>query len=638
MQNKSSKKIRDPDALRSKAAALPRKPGVYIMHGEDGKVIYVGKSKSLRDRVSQYFHGAHEVKTEKMASAVYDFEFIVCATEMEALSLENRLIKHHTPKYNIKLKDAKSYPYIRVNIKSKYPTVTMTRTRLSDGALYFGPYSSTSTVYSVIASLERTLGIPSCKKKFPSDIGKSRPCVNYQIGRCVGLCTGNISEEEYRETIDTAVHILRGGTSGAIKALTEDMYRYSESMQFEKAAKCRDTITSLKKLGEKQSAVTSPDVECDVFGLCTSGNTSSSHDSISVFYIRSGYIADRDHFLFDDSAIVNAEESDDSPLTSFITRLYVGREYIPKDILLSFDISDSDHALLTECLSGQAGHRVNIKTPKRGASKQLCDLACEDAKVHAESEVSTHRALEKMLAHLASILRLEVFPERIEAYDISNLGSEHITAGMVVAVNGKLTKSEYRTFSISSLSAPDDYSAMKEALLRRMAHTKDEPKDGVPPPSPDLILLDGGAGHVSVIKEALDEAGYYVPVFGMVKDEHHKTRTIVSDTGEIDISKQMDVFRFVYSLQEEVHRYTVGRMTKAKRKTLKTSSLEKIHGIGPAKAKILLSHFRTLAAVKEASFEELSSVSGITETDAGNIIKYFEKQQNNTNSEIKSKK
>ena len=615
--------VRNIDSLRSKAAALPHSPGVYIMRGADGNVIYVGKSRSLRDRVSQYFHGSHDIKTQRMADSVYDFEFIVCSTEMEALTLENRLIKHHTPKYNMKLKDAKSYPYIRLNIKSDYPKISMTRTRLADGALYFGPYSSTQTVYSVIASLEKTLGIPSCKKKFPADIGKSRPCVNYQIGRCVGLCTGNISKEEYKEIIATAADILRGGTSGAIKALTEEMYRFSESMEFEKAARCRDTVSALKKLGEKQTAVSSPDVECDVFGFCPANNTRSGHDSISVFYIRSGYVSDRDHFLFDDSAIVDGE--DESPVMSFITRLYTSREYIPREILLSFELSDSDSELLSDFLSEKAGRKVHVKTPKRGASKSICDLATEDARLHAENKVSKHKATEKMLSRLAEMLSLEVFPERIEAFDISNLGSEHITAGMVAAVDGKLVKSEYRSYSIRSITAPDDYSAMKEAVLRRMAHAGETLSDGSRAPSPDLLLLDGGIGHVNVVEEALAEGNYYVPVFGMVKDDRHKTKTLVSSSGEIDISKQTDIFRFIYSIQEEVHRYTVGRMTNAKRKTLKRSTLENIDGIGPAKAKKLLRHFGSMTAVKNATADELKAVGGITEKDANNIIAYYSK-------------
>ncbi len=625
MAYKKNSTARDLGALRAKAAALPRSPGVYIMHGAGDEIIYVGKSRSLRDRVSQYFHGTHDTKTERMADSVYSFDFITCSSEMEALSLENRLIKHHTPKYNIRLKDAKSYPYIRLDHKSEYPRITMTRTRLSDGALYFGPYSSTSTVYSVISSLERSLGIPSCKHRFPADIRKTRPCVNYQIGRCCGVCTGNVTPADYRRLIDTAVEILRGGTAGPIRELSSDMERYSANLQFEEAARCRDTIAALRRLGERQTAVTSPDTECDVFGFCPAQDNASAHDSISVFFIRSGYISDRDHYLFEDTAII--EESDESPLASFITRLYDRREYIPHEVLLSFDLSDSDHELVSGYLSKRAGRHVTLKTPKRGASRSLCALAVQDAGFHAENKVSKSRATERMLGRLAELLSLEVLPERIEAYDISNLGSEHITAGMVAAVEGHLKRSEYRTYSIASNGAPDDYAAMREAVLRRMAHTSDTLPDGSRAPSPDLILLDGGAGHVSVISQALDEHGYFVPVFGMVKDEHHKTRTLVSADGEIDISKQTDIFRFVYLLQEEVHRYTVGRMSKAKRRTLRRSSLENIPGIGPAKAKRLLSHLKTFGAVKNADIESLAAAPGISQSDAATVYEYFHKDE-----------
>lgn len=619
---------RNLDALRSKAAALPRLPGVYIMHGAKNEVIYVGKSRSLRDRVSQYFHGSHDTKTEQMASHVYDFEFIVCTSEMEALSLENRLIKHHTPKYNIKLKDAKSYPYIKVDHKCDYPRITMTRNRLSDGSAYFGPYSSTSTVFSVITALERTLGIPSCKRRFPADIGKERPCINYQIGRCVGLCTGNVSKEEYKKIIGTGIDILKGGITDAVNSLTEDMYKYSEELEFEKAAKCRDTIEALKKLGEKQTAVTSPDVECDVFGFCPANKTAAGHDSLSVFYIRSGYISDREHFLIDDAALFNLPcDCDESDLTTMVTRIYGDREYIPKEILLSFEISENDRQLMVNYLTEKAGRKVNVKTPKRGASKSLCELAVNDARRHAESKVSKRKATEKMLFRLADILCLEVFPERIEAFDISNIGSEHITAGMVVAINGKFAKNEYRTYSIKSLDMPDDYSSMKEAVLRRLRHSAVADENGKATPFPDLLLLDGGIGHVNVISESLANNGYAIPVFGMVKDDHHKTRTLVSKDGEVDISRMTDVFNFIYSLQEEVHRYTVKRMSGAKRKSVKHSSLEKINGIGPAKAKNLMAHFKTLSALKNATIEEISSISGITQANAEEIYKHFRNER-----------
>ena len=593
------------------------------MQNESGQVIYVGKSRSLRDRVSQYFHGSHDSKTAKMASHVHDFRFITCDTEMEALALENSLIKQHTPKYNIKLKDAKSYPYIKINIKSQWPRITMTRKRIPDGSLYFGPYSSTSTVFSAIHQIERTLGIPTCKKKFPEDIGKERPCVYYQIGRCVGVCTGKIENGEYRRMIEEAADILRGGTRDVIKKLTEEMMEASDNLEFETAARHRDSIEALRKLGERQKAVGSPDVECDVIGLHLTGFEGADvkfRDCATVFYIRSGYIADSEHFLFggdeitlDDSDDIESDTGD-SPLSSFLMSLYQSREYIPGEILLSFEIPEHDRLLLSDYLSEKADHKVTVRTPKKGASKYLCDMAVTDAAKHSENSAKRDKNNERTLANLASALQLEVLPERIEAYDISNLGDEHITAGMVVAVEGKLKKSEYRTFNIKFKSSQDDYAAMEEAISRRLAHIGEE--GGSMSDYPDLILLDGGQGHVSVIKKLLEERGFDIPVFGMVKDEHHKTRTLTDGEYEINIARQADVFRLIYGIQEEVHRYSVSRMTNAKRKTLKTSSLEKIKGIG---------HFGSFAELKNADESALALVSGVSQKDAAEIYKHFHK-------------
>lgn len=623
------------DWLREKSASLPRTPGVYIMQNERGEVIYVGKSRSLRDRVSQYFHGSHDEKTTQMAASVHDFRFITCDTEMEALALENSLIKQYTPKYNIRLKDSKSYPYIRIGIKSKYPRITMTRKRLPDGALYFGPYSSASTVFATIAQLERTLKIPTCKKRFPEDIGRDRPCVYYQIGRCMGVCTGGITPEEYGKAVEQAADILRGGTQDVIRSLTEQMTRASDELEFEEAARCRDTIDALRKLGERQKAVGDPNTECDVIGLNLTkyeGEEVKFRDCATVFYIRSGYIADSEHFIFGRDEITlssdiaeNADDEGDSPLSSFVMSLYQSREYIPAEILLSFELPEHDRLLLCEYLSEKSGRKVTIRTPKKGASKYLCAMAVKDASVHSENQLKRESDREKTLVNLASLLRLEVLPERIEAYDISNLGDEHITAGMVAAIDGKLKKSEYRTFKIKSTDTQDDYAAMTEAISRRLAHIGEE--GGNMSAYPDLILLDGGKGHVSVIKELLRERGFDIPVFGMVKDEHHKTRTLTDDDGELNIARHPDVFRLIYEIQEEVHRYTVGRMTGAKRKTMKTSTLEKIKGIGPAKAKALLSHFGSLTALKNASEAEISEVSGISKSDAENVYNYFRQEK-----------
>ena len=611
-------------ALQNKAAALPRQPGVYIMQNETGKVIYVGKSRSLRDRVSQYFHGAHDAKTARMAASVYDFRFIACDTEMEALALENSLIKQYTPKYNVKLKDAKSYPYIKIDVTAEYPRIRMDRKRVPDGSLYFGPYSSTGTVFSVISELERTLGLPSCKRRFPEDIGRERPCVYYQIGRCAGLCTGEVTKEQHRASINAAAGILRGGTRDVIASLREKMLAASESLEFEQAARYRDEIESLRKLGERQKAVSSPDVECDVIGLrLTDVEGVRFRDSASVFYIRSGYIADSEHFLFGGDEITAGEDDDtaDSPFSAFLMSLYQSREYIPGEILLSFDLPEHDRELLSSYFTERSGHKVEVRTPKRGASKYLCDMAVTDAEKHAENYAKRERDNEKTLLQLAKTLSLEVLPERIEAYDISNLGDEHITCGMVVVVDGKFKKNEYRTFSIRSKITQDDYAAMTEALERRLSHIG-MPDDNMSA-MPDLILLDGGRQHVSVIREMMAQSGYDIPVFGMVKDEHHKTRTLVDDSGEIRFARQADVFKLIYGIQEEVHRFSVSRMSNAKRKTLKTSSLEKIRGIGPAKAKALLQGLKTIKAVKEATVEELAAVPGVSQTDAEEVYRYF---------------
>ena len=605
--------------LRSKAAALPRVPGVYIMRAASGQVIYVGKSRSLRDRVSQYFHGAHDVKTARMAGSVHDFDFIVCDTEMEALALENRLIKQHTPKYNIRLKDAKSYPYIRLSMGDEYPRLSMTRSRVGDDSLYFGPYSGVSTVFSIIHTLESTLGLPSCKRVFPRDIGRERPCVYRQMGKCVGVCAGDVDKEEYAALVRCAIQILRGGTREAIASLEERMNEASENLRFEEAARCRDSIAALKRLGEKQKAVGSPDFECDVIALARD----DAGDSASVFYVRGGYIADSEHFLFAPDAITSGEEGD-SPLSAFVLGLYQSREYIPKEILLSFSLPEEELAALSACLSERAGHRITVRTPQRGDARQLCLMAERDAAQHGENQRKRDEGDMKVLVRLASLLELETVPERIEVYDISNLGAEHITAGMIVAENARFKKSDYRYFKIRSVEgAPDDYASMREVILRRIAHLEDS--SGSYSVRPDLILLDGGRGHVSVVREALREAGVDIPVFGLVKDQHHKTRTVVGEEEEIGIARDTLVFPFLYKLQEEVHRFTVSGMSAAKRKTLRTSSLEKVKGIGPAKAKALLHHFGTLANMREASVSEIESVRGMSRREAENVYEFLHK-------------
>ncbi len=607
--------------LRHKASLLPKSPGVYIMEDKNSHVIYVGKSRALKNRVSQYFHGSHDIKTAKMASKVCDFRYITCDSEMEALVLENNLIKQYTPKYNILLKDAKSYPYIKIT-DEEYPRIVMTRKREKDGT-YFGPYSGTSTVYNVIATLEKTLGLPSCKRKFPEDIGKSRPCVYRQIGRCCGVCAGDVSREEYGEIIKDAAKLLRGDTAGVERSLTERMMKAAEEERFEEAARCRDSVTALKKLSEKQKTQLSPDTECDIIALATHEGC----DCAAVLNIRGGMICDSEYFMFGADEITGVGDGgEESPFSAFIVNLYRYRENIPREVLLSFEMPVGDMDITEQFLTEKAGRKVTLRTPVRGEARKLCLMAQRDAVRHSETRRRRDDTDERILTTLARLLSLEVVPERIEAYDISNLGSEHITAGMIVTDGCKLKKSDYRYFRIKSIDAPDDYAAMRETLSRRLSHINDG-GDSSLASAPDLILLDGGAGHVSVVRELLKKMDVHIPVFGMVKDEHHKTRTVVSDTEEVSIAREAEVFRFIYKLQEEVHRFTVSRMTDAKRKTLKTSSLEKIPGIGPAKASKLLKYFGTLSKLREATAEEIEKTPGVSAKDAGEVYGYFHSKE-----------
>ena len=607
------------DAKRSellqKALTLPLTSGVYIMRDKAGKVIYVGKSRALKNRVSQYFRDSQkDIKCERMVSSVASFDYILTDSEMEALTLENSLIKQYTPKYNIKLKDAKSYPYIKIDLDSPYPKITMTRRRANDNARYFGPYSSASAVYSIIQTIQKSFGVASCDKSFPRDIKKSRPCLNSHLGFCMAPCTGEVSSEEYKAVFKEIIAFLKGSYKEAEESLKEKMEDAAENLMFEAAARYRDRIASLKSLWQRQKVVGSPDLNEDVFSIYL-GETCSC---LSVFFIRSGSVVDNENHIFNADQIIDGES-----LCSFLCELYTAREFIPKEILLVCDLSIEEKTMLEEYLSNLAGERIYIHLPQKGEKKALCDMVYENAAQNARLYEKQNEHDNTVLVKLASLLALEVVPERIEAYDISNFGNDNITAGMIVAQNGRLLKNDYRSFKIST-GAQDDYAAMREAISRRLAHLSDT--EGSFSNIPDLILLDGGKGHVSVIRELIESLGLDIPVFGMVKDEHHKTRALTDGENEIAIAREQSVFVFVYKLQEEVHRYSISRMTNAKRKSVKTSTLEEIPGIGKTKAKNLLAHFKSLAAIKKAAVYELAGVAGVSKTDAENIVKYFNDQ------------
>lgn len=605
------------EELLEKANSLPLSPGVYIMRDKNQRIIYVGKSRKLKNRVSQYFQQSKKnTKTFRMVTMAEDFDYIVCKTEIEALVLENSLIKLNAPKYNIKLKDAKSYPYIKIT-GEEYPRVLFTRTRSADKGKYYGPFSGSSVAYSILDILYKSLGIPSCKRKFPQDFGKERPCIYYQMNQCCGLCTGKMAKEEYEGLISCASEILNGNIRSATERLTNRMYNFAEAENFEAAAKCRDTIKSLENLNQKQNVVGAPDMNFDAFGFFSNDVVSC----MSVLYVRNGVVNDKADFVFNSDAITDGEA-----LASFVAEHYMGRDYIPKNIFISFEITDDDTQMLESFLGERSGTRVYIKKPERGTHNKLIQIVVGNAEEKArQTEIDTKKD-ESILAKLAQLLCLEVLPERIEAYDISNIGRENITAGMVVFENGKALKSDYRIFKIKSVyDSTDDYASMREALQRRIKHLKED-KSGAFAIYPDLLLIDGGKGHVSTVKEVLYEEGIDIPVFGMVKDDYHKTRALCTDTEEINIAKERAIFMFIYGIQEEVHRFTVGKVNAAKRITLKRSSLENIDGIGPSKAKKLLGEFKTLSALKSASESEISAVKGISRTDAHNIFEYFKKK------------
>ncbi len=599
------------ERLRDKANSLPQVPGVYIMKDSEGKIIYVGKSKRLKNRVTSYFVGSsHNLKTAKMVSKVSDFDYIVCKTEIEALSLENTLIKKHYPKYNIRLKDAKSYPYIKVT-NEEYPKLIVTRERKSDRAKYFGPYSGASAAYAALDAVMRIFGIPTCKRSFPRDIGKERPCIYKDMDRCVAPCTGRISAEEYKELIKGAERVLDGG-SGEVKAdIERRMMIAADSLEFERAAYLRDQLVAIDKLSEKQKVVADTKVNRDVFAA----DFSSSVGVLAMLSIRGGALINKNEFLLSAQDPPAPEE-----LISLIAFHYDEWGNVPREIMLDFEVDEEGRALLSEYLSLETKYKVSVKIPERGDGRALCNMALENAKESARQHILESEREDKNIKRLSEILGLSEFPKRIEAYDISNIGNENIVASMVVWTDGKLKKSDYRLFSIKTTEGADDYGSMREALTRRLSHIGDGTQSLGD--APDLLLVDGGDAHVGVAKGVLEALSLEIPVFGMVKDDFHKTRALTDGEREISIAKEFDVYAFIYNLQEEAHRFAVKTSQKAKIKTMTTSSLEKIEGIGPAKARALLSAM-PLGKIRQASVDELLSVKGIGKADAERIHEYF---------------
>lgn len=602
--------------LREKAAALPLCPGVYLMKDKGGRVIYVGKSRKLRNRVSSYFIGAHNRKTERMVENVVDFDTILCDSEIEALSLENVLIKQHRPHYNIKLKDAKSYPYIKVT-DGAYPRLLVTRDRHTGHGRYFGPYSGTAAAYAAAEAVGRIFRLPTCRRQFPRDIGRERPCLYHQMGRCLAPCTGEVTAEQYRALMEQVCAVLSGNVRPTVALLEEQMQACAAEERFEEAARCRDGIAALRQLTDRQKIVSDAGVEEDVYAVWSDDVCGV----LACLSVRDGKLCNKNEFVF------SAAEVPDGPgIAAFLYELYGEEGYVPRTLLLDMPMEDEERDALSEAFSRRMGHRVTITVPQRGRGRHLCDMALSNARERAARYRADCVREDKTLVTLCHLLSLEVVPSRIEAYDISNIGAEHITASMVVYRDGRMQKSAYRTFRIRETGGIDDYGAMREALTRRLAHIGDG-SDSLGE-APDLILLDGGVGHVHVGLSVLAACGRAdIPLFGMIKDDFHKTRALTDGVHEIGIAAEQAVYALIYQIQEEAHRVAIGHTMGAKRRTLRHSSLEGIPGIGPAKAKKLLAAFSSITHLKEARQDDIAAVRGISRADAAAVYRHYHKEE-----------
>lgn len=580
------------------------------MKNFEGTVIYVGKSKALKNRVSSYFlpSANHTGKTLKMVNSVYDFDVYHTATELEALLLENRFIKQYMPRYNIKLKDSKGYPYICVT-SEEYPRILVENERVYKDAKYFGPFSSGVAAKNIIDVAKRAFMLPTCNKKFPNDIKKnSRPCLNYHIKRCGGVCIGNVSVDEYNELISDAVHVFKGEYNSLEKQLTEKMNIASDSLDFENAAKYRDFLVSIKRIGDKQHIVAPADAEVDVIGLYSD----EMSGAFVWLFVRGGAITDKEEVVFGASEIVNSES-----IVTFLIEFYKTRQFVPKEIWIDYPMGKDDLELLNQFFKEEFQRNVNVFVPKIGDKKHLLSQASSNAK---ESVLRDRREKEKngyFLSEFSRLLNLESIANRIEAYDISNSGNDYITASMIVLYDGKFARGKYRSFNIKTTHGQDDFGSMREALERRMAHSE---KDWE---YPELILIDGGVGQVNAVLDIVKRYSPKTSVFGMVKDEHHKTRTLTDGTKEISIAHLNDIYTFVYKIQEEAHRVAISKMDAKRRKSYKKSSLENIKGVGEKTAKVLLAYFGGLKNIKSASMEDLASVKGVSKSAAKAIYEFY---------------
>ena len=595
--------------LKEKALTLPLAPGVYIMRDKADKVIYVGKAKKLKNRVSQYFQDTanHTPKTRIMVSKIHHFDVIVAASEFEALVLECSLIKRYLPKYNILLKDDKGYPYLRLDRREIYPRITLVSKIADDGAEYFGPYGSRSVTQDVLEAIRLTLKLPGCSRQFPRDVGKERPCLNYHMNQCAGWCQQSKSCAEYREVMEQARQLLLGNYKSVADQIREQMLAAAENLEFELAASLRDRLTAVEHLGQKQLVTALSLADTDVIGY---GETEAKA-CFAVLHFSGGNLLDKDYEVFP------RPDDKQEAVSSLMKQYYISRGLAPKLVLLPFALEDGE--LFQQLMEEQFGRKSRLRIPQRGDNVRLVELACRNAFEEAQRATGREERTNAVLATLGKMLSLEP-PQRIESFDISNISGTDIVASMVVFQEGKPKKSEYKRFRVEGLQNQDDYASMHQVVKRRFAHYKEGDRGFAE--APDLLLIDGGVAHACKAVEALQELELAFPVFGMVKDDRHRTRALVTPEGqEIRIDNNQAIFSLIGNIQEETHRFAITYHRQLRSKRLKYSELDTIPGIGPKRKQDLLRQFKSITAISQATLPELERL--LPKDAAAAVYHYF---------------
>lgn len=618
--------------IQEELKKLPDRPGVYLMHDKNDSIIYVGKAVNLKNRVRQYFRASHNegIRKDQMVTLIDRFEYIITDSELEALVLECNLIKEHRPKYNILLKDDKTYPYIKVTLGETYPRVLFSRQMKKDKSQYFGPYTSAGAVKDTIDLIQKLYQLRTCNRQLPRDTGKDRPCLNYHIHQCQGPCQGYISPEDYRIQIKKALDFLNGNYKPVLEELEQKMQAASAEMDFEKAMEYRDLMDSVRQVSEKQKVSSSDGEDKDIIALAKDDRDAV----VQVFFIRDGRLIGREHFY----VTINAGDSTQQILTSFLKQYYAGTPFIPKEIMLQTVIDDLD--VIAQWLTDKRRQKVHIRVPRKGMKEKLVDLAQKNARLVLNQDKERLKREEgRTIGAMKEIARILDLPglSRVEAYDISNTNGFESVGSMVVYEKGKPCRSDYRKFKLRTVAGPDDYASMHEVLTRRFLHGMEERREraekklddayGSFTKFPDLIMMDGGRGQVNIALQVLDELNLSIPVCGMVKDDFHRTRGLYFNNVELPIHKDSEGFKLITRIQDEAHRFAIEYHRSLRSKEQVHSVLDDIPGIGPARRKALMRHFQSIEAIRSATVEQLCEADSMNEKAAIAVAAYFKQTQ-----------